>query len=292
MYGLVRIVAWTIGHLPERLVPPLARVLGSLAYLLSPRRRRIALENLRHARGVGATERECRRIARASFTHLAGVALEFCRLPRMRGRWDERVSREGDERFLEALEPGRGVVLAVSHVGNWEAGGQLLAEHGLRVTALARPLRPAGLDRFVREVREAPGVEVVPARGGLERAVRRLRRGHVVALLIDQFAMRRGASVEFLGRPAPTHRSASVLSIRTGAPLVLGFLVRTGPPGTVRYRSFVEGPIWPDPTADRRAETIRLTVACSRVIERYVREYPEQWLWMHRRWRPYPPYSS
>jgi KDO2-lipid IV(A) lauroyltransferase len=177
------------------------------------------------------------------------------------------------------------VIAATAHFGNWELLGEVLALRGLPLSAVVRPLE-GSVNEVIVENRRKAGMHLIPARGSINGALQALRQGHVVAMLVDQvIAAKHGVFVPFFGRPASTSPGMSIAALRSGAPVYVGMGIREGD----GIRLVFEGPI-PFPEEGTTEERIqRHTAEVTAVIERYVRQYPEQWLWLHRRWKVQPP---
>ena len=184
------------------------------------------------------------------------------------------------------MAAGRGALLLTGHLGNWEVHG---VAHGLlfgAIDVVARPIEEPALDTRLVAFRTSFGNGVVYKRHALARLMRSLRAGRAVAMLIDQNVKEGdGIFVDFLGRKAATTTVAAALAIKTGCALLPSRTVLAGG----RYRIVYEAPVFADPAAPRSAETERLTRALSARIEAWVREAPEQWLWIHKRWKTRPP---
>jgi KDO2-lipid IV(A) lauroyltransferase len=191
---------------------------------------------------------------------------------------------------LDGFDPaeisGRGVIFVTAHMGSWEVLGALSALVGYPLWSLARPLDNPLLDRLVVRHREQHGQHILDRRGAILHAMRLLRAGEHVAFLVDQDARRRGVFVPFFGRPASTVASVARLSIATGAPVVFCYALRET--DELRFKVYVDGPLWPDPGVPRDEEIVRITATFTRWIEQAVRKSPERWLWLHRRWKTVP----
>ncbi|MBI4881024.1 MAG: lysophospholipid acyltransferase family protein [Planctomycetes bacterium] len=271
--------------LPVRASLGLADLMGDLAYLLDRAHRRVALGNLAQVFGGAPSDRVHKQMARRVFRHFVRVGTEFALLPRLieKGGLDQVIEVAGKEHVLEAQRPGRGIVVFSAHLGNWEviaAAGEPL---GLKLHSVGRALDNPLLDRFLARERGRYARSVIPKEGGLPRIARALRQGDSVAMLLDQHAGRRGIEVDFLGRPASTFRAAAELAVRFDLPLLGGFGIRVD--RAPRFLLQFEPPLWPDRGAPREEEVRRLTQAVSDTIARQVRSHPDQWNWLHRRWR-------
>jgi KDO2-lipid IV(A) lauroyltransferase len=260
--------------------------LGGLAYRLLPGRRRVALANLALAFGAGLPARDRVTTARASFQHLGMTAVECCRL--FFGRPGEvlaAVRVEGVEHVKAALAEGRGAFYLTAHFGNWEL---LAASHqltGLPLSVVVRPLDNPLLEGVLARARERHGVRAIPKRvaiGGIRAA---LARGECVGILLDQNAGPSGVFVPFFGQLASTSRSLALLTLRTGAPVLPAFIRRL-PGGD--HEVTIEPPVPLVRTGDRGRDVEVNTARFTEVIEHWVRSCPEQWFWVHRRWKTRP----
>lgn len=258
-----------------------------MAYLLDERHRRIALRNLAVA-FPEREERERRRIARASFRHLATVIAEFTYIPRLAGpRIEAYVKWEGLEHVKKAREESRGILFLTAHFGNWEwmaVSFPLLA--GDRLAVVYRPVDNPFLDRLVGRLRSWTGNEGISKQKAMPRILRSLREGRAVGILLDQnMAWQEGVFVKFFGEWACTNEGLALLALKTGAAVLPGFNIRRS---DGRYRVVIEPEIPLIRTGDKEHDLRANTDLFTRVIERYVRQHPEQWLWLHQRWKTRP----
>jgi KDO2-lipid IV(A) lauroyltransferase len=192
----------------------------------------------------------------------------------------------GLENLTGALRPDRGAILTTGHCGNWEWLNLGLGASGVPMTVAAREIYDRRLDEVARRLRGRFGGETaLRGQGAGTKLVQGIHHGRVDGLLIDQDIDAPGVFVEFFGRPAWTPSGAALLALRTSCPVVAGFAARL-PDGTMElsFSAPVEAP--PGPDLDTRVA--RLTAALTALIERQVRAHPEQWVWMHRRWRHQP----
>lgn len=262
------------------------RRLGDLAWMVLVRRRRIALASLERA--FPAAEPAARRaLARRSFQHLGLTAAEVCRaLVEPVERTLARMDVEGLQNVQSTMAAhGRALVLT-AHLGNWELLTLVHRLTGFPLAIVVRTLDAPWLDALVRRLRETGGVEIIDKRDALRRMLDALRRGRMVAVLLDQNATRReGVFVPFFGHPASTSRGLAAIAVRTGTPVV-PFFIRRGSTG--RHCVTVEPALHPAARNSTREAVVELTMACAASIERAIRAAPEQWLWMHDRWRTRP----
>ena len=265
----------------------LGRRLGDAAYLLLRRRRQLALDNL--ARAYPALPLPAReRLARHASQHLGMTLVELARvLARPLDTTLERIRLQGTEHLVAAMNAHGRALLLTAHLGNWEL---LAAAHRLTnfpLSIVVRPLDAPWLDALAERLRRRTGVELIDKRGALRPVLDALRRGRMIGILMDQNAARHeGVFVDFFGRPASTSRSIALLAVRTRTPVVPVF-ARRDPDG---HHTVVVQPAL-EPPASNGSETavVELTARCTAVIERAIRETPEQWLWSHDRWRTRPP---
>ncbi|RKX99637.1 hypothetical protein DRP77_12925 [Candidatus Poribacteria bacterium] len=267
----------------------LGALLGGLAYHLSGFRRRVAAENVSHAiqhirrRNPSASPG---RIVRACFVNLGKNLIEFLRIPLLNDEnLFEKIKPCGLERIYRSLERGRGVILFIPHLGNWELLAPFYGATLDRKAVIAFPLKSPRLDELVRSHRSRFGLEIIPKRGALRRAVKLLRRNYVVGFLADQDAGRSGVFIDFLGRPASWERAPVALALRTGAALHISADVRM-PDDT--HRAIASEPIELVITGDFERDVRLNTEAVVRAVEELICRYPDQWLWIHRRWKTQP----
>jgi KDO2-lipid IV(A) lauroyltransferase len=246
--------------------------LGMLAYWLGIRRR-VALDNLARA-FPEKPEPERRGIARAAYAQLGRSLVELV-LPM------PAVEFDGWEIYERARAEGRGVVCAIAHYGNFELLARAVARRGVKLTLIGRRLRGA----FNRWLVASRGVRTLPDRGSSAAALAALRRGEVLAIAVDQnMRPSRGVFVDFFGTPASTTPAAAVYALRARAPLLFAYSVRSN------FRTHVVKVCGPFETAKSGHEAVvDLTQQLTRAVENAVREHPDHWFWVHRRWKTRPP---
>lgn len=280
-----------VQFLPLSVLPGLARFLGALLFDVLGYRREVALANLeRHLPPEGSSggavpgRGNLRRTGREAVQGFVMSLAEFARLPLMDRTYIERhITVEGLAGLDQALRTGRGAVLVTGHFGSWEIAGCVLAKMGYPVDLLVGVQRNRLVQHLMNRLRRSSGVGVIEPEH-LFRVVRSLKANRLVAMLSDQDAGRRGIFVDFLGEQASTPRGAAHLAILAGSPIVPGFVVRTA---ACRHRIVIEDPILP-PGVVTEEGLKELTQAYTRRIEYYVKRYPGQWLWTHRRWKTRP----
>ncbi len=285
-YFAFRAATAELMKLPPEAAYRVAEAAGLLAYRLLKRRTTTARENIASAfpeKSPDCIETLLKDVYKNVF-RLAGEVFYLRRL--VRGdNWRDYIELDGASRALDIYMKGRGGILVSGHLGNWELLGHALGYMGLPANVLARPLDNPLIERYILGVREIGMQSIIVKRGSGALVERILREGGFVSLLFDQDAGSRGAFVPFMGRLASTWRSPALLSMRTGSPVLPGCCVRRKD-GT--FLLHVGQPVYPVDTKDVSAETLRITSEVTRQLEEWVRCYPEQYLWLHRRWKSRP----
>lgn len=274
---------WLLAHLPSAVGLAAGRRLGDLLWWALPRRRAVALDNLQRVFGGERPPAEIRRLGRRSFQHVGMNLIEACcYFLRPTHVMLSRVRVEGLQHFQTAAAHGRGVFILTAHFGNWEL---LAAAHGLTgvpLSIVTRPLDHPLLEDLASRFRRRSGAELIVKRQAVREVLSALKRQRMVGILLDQNATRaEGVFVPFFGSPASTSKGLALLALRTGAPVVPIFL-RREPDG--RHCMDVSAAL--PPPAD--GEITTYTSMFNRAIEAAIRRAPEQWLWMHDRWRTRP----
>ncbi len=266
-------------------------LIGKLIYYLLPIRRRVVLSNLRRVFGRAVTDAEIRRLAQVHYAHLARLVVEFLRFPWLSdARRTAMVQVENVEAIFRAGDQGKGVLVLTGHFGNWEvatiAGISKFPQYRGRLHFVRRPLQPHWFDALVTRRFRRAGFGVLPKRGALEAILQRLAAGDAVVFVFDQHAGGTdGIPVEFFGHPAGTFRSLAILALATGSPVVPAASWRE-PDGrhVLRFEEAL-----PLIDCEDVSEAIRKnTRAYNAALERLVLRHPEQWFWVHRRWKGSP----
>ncbi len=287
-YLAFRLVTSELLKLPLGAALRVAEGAGALGFRFLKGRTRVGRENL-SAAFPELSPGEIDSLLLATYRNTFRLAGEVLYLRRIitRHTWRRHIELEGLEKSLDGCIRGRGGILLTGHLGNWELLSRVLPFAGMTCAVVARPLDNPLLERYILGVREETNQRVIVKRGSGAEIEHILSEGGFVGILPDQDAGRKGAFVPFLGRLASTWRSPALLSMKTGAPIIPGCCVRVGKPA--RFRVIVGEPIYPNPDAtDVSAETLRITCAFTATLERWVRRYPEQYLWLHRRWKSRP----
>ncbi len=283
-YLLLRAFSFFVNLLPEGFALWCGKQLGSVFYHLDWERRKVALGNLHTAFGQEKTERELLAIARRTFENLGMMAVEFFRIPKMDAEaFKKRVTIEGLEEALKLLGRGKGVLLLLAHFGNWEMMGIMSKLIGDSIMVIAKPMKKnERMDQFITKIRNAAGLEVVSSIRASRIVIKALSRNRVVGILIDQRAKRsEGIWADFFGKKAPTTPALAVLAMKTDAPVVPVFMVRNG---FGKHRLVIQEPLELVHTGDIKSDVEANTQLFNHTLESMIRQYPDQWFWVHRRW--------
>lgn len=270
--------------LPLSLALSVGRALGLGFGFLVPRNRRRALEGLSRSY-PDRSERELRGIMWAMFRNLGMNTVEMLRW--MGGREQElsaRIDVQGEDHLQAAMSQGRGVAVLTAHIGNWDLMG-LWAASRFPLTIISKVIKHEALNRYWMEKRAQARVRILPAHGSYRQCLRVLKAGECLGFILDQNMTRsEGIFVEFFGRSACTTPGLAMLAAHGAAPVLPVFMYRRADGGhSVRIHPPVP------PPADRKPESIAAaTQHYTRIVEAAISAAPEQWIWLHRRWRTQP----
>jgi len=279
----IRLILLFARLLPYTVGVHVGGLLGSIAYYFLPRERNRALTHLSLV-FVDRGERWIKQTARRSFRHLGKALLEVMLMtPR---RLSQVVEVRGEENLAAALNKGKGAVYVTGHIGNWELMAHAVANRS-SLSVVAAPIEPEGVNDIIVGLRARMGVRtVLRGRPGASRElIRVFRENRVLGILIDQDTDVESAFVEFMGRPAWTPTAAASMAIKFGAPVVFGHIERME---DGRHRVTIEGPLELIRTGDDEKDIVTNTALLTKKIEDCIMRNPEQWVWMHRRWRRQP----
>ncbi len=280
-------ISWITRPLPWRFGVTLGGAIGLLFFYLSSRYRNRSFESFKTAFGLNPSEDPARRIIQKSFKNLGKSLIEIFNLPYLKPhQMDALVVWEGEEYLKNEKE--NGILLITGHIGNWELLGAALAARGYRLHAIGAPFHDPRMDHWMTRLRSLFGVETI-SRGtpsSSRKILEILRKKEMLALLIDQDTTKaEGVFVHFFNKKAYTPTGAAQLALRSNATAVTAFITRLSDD---RHRITVEKPILLSRTADRKKDIETNTALFSSRIEQHIRAYPEQWVWMHQRWKATP----
>ncbi|MBM4347336.1 MAG: hypothetical protein FJ107_04310 [Deltaproteobacteria bacterium] len=283
IYILIRLVGFFINLLPERFALWIGRQLGNLMYYVDIEHRRVAIDNLKIAFGEEKTEAERYSIARKNFQNIGMMAIEFFLIPKLdMEAYRKKVEVEGLDKALAVLEQGRGALLLLGHFGNWELMVPMSRVIQRPILGIAKPLkRNRWLNRWVVQSREKIGLEMIPPVDATPKVIKALSRNYPVVVMFDQRGKRtKGVWADLFGRKVPTTAGLAVMALRSNAPVLPVFMVREG---TEKHRLFIQDPLELIRTGDFQHDVEANTQLFNNVLESIIRQYPDQWLWIHRR---------
>ena len=287
IYGVVATFGWWCRRLPKSWAIQLGCGIGLLYYYLVKKRREIASHNLRIAFGDDFTAAQRTEICKASFINVGKTCIEFLRFPKRNAQniWND-ITVEGQENLHTALEGGKGAIVCLAHFGNWEllslVYGALIPD---RAKAIAFPLKNQLLNAYISRHRERMSLELIPRKRAIRETLRALKNNQAVGFFADQNAGTEGVFVEFLGKPASAVRGPAVLALKTGAPLLFSLDIRQPDD---RHHVYISSPIYTEPSDDFERDVELYTTQMLKQLETYIHKHPEQWLWLHNRWKTQP----
>lgn len=302
VYVAIRVVVCVVQAVPPALAFWLADRIAWLLYRYVPSRRRVAIENLNAAYPelIDNPDR-AHRLVRAMYKHFIRAAVEGLLLPRKLHvhNWRSFADLHPAVGLPAAMFSDRAALLVTAHFGNWELAGYAMGALGFKTYAIARVLDNPHLERFVLRLRQSTGQTIIAKKDDFDRLTAVMQGGGKVGTLADQDAGPRGVFVDFFGRPASTHKAVALMAIEfdaqlvvIGVPRVDRAAYRAGPPvpgmEAVFYAVEVEDVIDPREYAGRTDAVKAITQRYTAALERLVRRHPEQYFWLHRRWKHQP----
>jgi len=286
VYLIVRFFVCIIQALPFDYACAFARGLAWLVHRIDKRHRLVATENLRHSFPNEYSEAEIEQMVRSVYVHFCTMAIEIMFFPRKLHlhNYKQTIRIRETERIADLMLSGRGVLFVTGHFGNWELGGYAVGMLGLNSFAIARPLDNPYVDDFLRSFREKTGQKLIAKQGDFARLEKALADGNVVATLADQDAGQRGPFVTFFGRPASTHKAIALLALEHNVPMIVGGMPRLNG----KYCLTALDVIYPE-DYEKSPDAVRaITQRFTSCLEMLIREAPEQYFWVHRRWKHQP----
>jgi KDO2-lipid IV(A) lauroyltransferase len=282
-YTLLKIFGW----MPRPLACRAAEIVAALGFALARRQRRTGMRNLQLALPqLSGAER--RRILRASFSSLARQLVEFSHFPDLdKDNIAGHVVYDGLPHYLDAVSRGKGVIFLTAHFGAWELSAFAHSIYGYPLKFVVREIDNPRVEKLVARYRSLAGNTAISKKDASRGLLQALRNNETVGILIDQNTSRdECVFADFFGIPAATTPVTATLALRTGAAVVPGVLIWDAALGKHRLRFDPAIPLIE--TGDKTRDIMENTRAYNAVLEGYIRQYPEQWLWIHRRWKTRP----
>ena len=286
-YSLALLIVRLFAAMPRHFAYPTAKTLARLGFHLAPRQRRAGLRNLQMAfPELSLKAREG--ILRGSFENLGRLLVEFTHMPELnKGNICRFVVHDGLENYLEGLRRGRGVIFMTAHFGAWELSSFAHAVYGYPLRFVVRPIDNPRVERLISTYRTRSGNIPIERRSAARDILKALRQNEAVGILFDQNTTRsKGVFAEFFGIPAATTPALALFALRTGAAVVPGFLIWDA--SLRKHRLRLDPPVQLIETGNLEHDVLENTKVFNKILESYIRAYPDQWLWIHRRWKTRP----
>lgn len=286
-FAAVWLILKTLGALPQRIARGLASFIVALLFRALPKLRKTAEFNLRLA-FPDWTEAQCKEVIRKMLGNLGRMAAEFARLPKLTARnIDKLVILDGHENFLEGHRRGKGVLYLTGHIGGWELSSFAHALYGYPLHYMARPLDNRRVDALVNKYRCASGNQPIFKNESARAILKILKDSGTIGILADQNTLpAEGVFVDFFGKLACTTTGIARVALHTGSAVVPGFAYWDE--SIQKYCLRFEPPVELIQTGDTERDVFENTQKFAKVIEEIIRKYPDQWVWVHARWKTRP----
>lgn len=282
-YFLALVISQLILLLPRKIALGIGVLLGDLMFFFSRKEKAKAVRNLSFAFGTEKNSKEILDICRKCFRNLGKGLMEFLQLPKLTPEnLSKLVTFDGRDNMDETLKKGKGLIILTAHLGNWELFGASLPLYGYETNTIVRPVKLQKLDEWVNRRREGTGLKCIGRGASIKSALQCLKRNEVLGILADIDTKADGVFVDFFGKPAYTPRGPVSIALKTGCDLLPGVIIRQR---DNTHRLIVEKPIELKITGDIEEDVRYNTAVFTKIIESYVRKYPEQWIWIHDRWK-------
>ena len=284
IYALVRLMS----VIPLHVAQFIGRMLGRAFARVPLSRTKISLDNLRHAFGNCMTDDEIKTINKQVIMHFGEMLFEVPHILRLKPtNLDKYVVFQGEKNFLEAIGKGKGTFILTGHFGNWELmSAAITLGFDFSSAVVVRPIDFSPADRMISQIRSRFGTKIIDKQHAMRSIIRALKKNSVIGILLDQNVdWYEGAFVPFFGSRACTNKGLALIALRTGAPVIPVFSVKQ-PDG--RYRIIFEKEVKLLITGDNIRDLEENTALFSRILEGYIRRYPDHWFWFHRRWKTRP----
>jgi len=286
-YSLALLIVRLFAAMPRRIAYPTAKTLARLGFHLARRQRRAGLRNLQMA-FPELSRNALEEILRGSFENLGRLLVEFTHMQELnKGNICRFVVHDGLENYLEGLRRGRGVIFMTAHFGAWELSSFAHAVYGYPLRFVVRPIDNTRVERLISTYRTRSGNIPIERRSAARDILKALRQNEAVGILFDQNTTRsEGVFAEFFGIPAATTPALALFALRTGAAVVPGFLIWDA--SLRKHRLRLDPPVQLIETGNLDHDVLENTKIFNKILEAYIRAYPDQWLWIHRRWKTRP----
>ncbi|MCR5757076.1 MAG: lysophospholipid acyltransferase family protein [Selenomonas sp.] len=281
LYYVLKAISWLVCCLPRGGCEVLGQLLGNIAWLVVPQKRKnMAIKQIKMCLGIDDREAVC--IAKESTVRFGPMLFEVLRFPLIKKNPQRYVHIEGLEKLQQGMAAGKGAVIAAAHSGNWELMGGAFAMAGIPLVGVAMKQKDSAADRFINEYRTMIGMHIT-YKTGVREMFAMLKKGWAIGLIMDQDTNRHdGIVLDFFGQPTNTTPGAASMARFQGVPIFTSFMHRDE---KGFHTLLVEGPFYVEKTQDKREDIKRATQLINKAIEEHVRKYPEEWFWLHDRWK-------
>jgi KDO2-lipid IV(A) lauroyltransferase len=284
-YVVVRVLNIIFSILPVSFTLWLGRRFGIIAFWVNKKRRLIAYANLKAAFAHEKSPQELRAITKRVYQNMVQTFMEVLNLTKVNKKYvDKYIDIINIERIQDAAQSGRGTILLTAHFGDWELSSLVSSAVGFPIAVLVREQKMKRLNELLNRLRESNGCKVIRKGMDVKNLITMLREQKIVGILADQDAGKNGTLVDFFGRPTSSHSGSMEIARRTDSLVLPAFIVRTaGPYHKLYLEEYIDfrGTQSPDAVKENLQKYMKL-------LEKYVREYPDQWLWLHKRWKSTP----
>lgn len=279
LYKIVILLPWKINYW-------LANRLGELSYIFLAKRRRMTINNLTTAFKNQYNRKEIRRMAINTFRNFGKSMIEFISLSKInKNNVDNFVTINGLENLEEAKKRGKGVIILSSHLGNWELMAKALILKGYPLTIMVRRQKNKLVEGLIEHQRSESKVKTLPHTIAPKEIFRLLKNNEIIGMIADQDGGEKGVFVDFFGRPASTVPSPVIFTMRSGTHLIPLFDIRQK---NNHHHIIIETPYQLTTTSDIKKDIVDNTQELTKKLESYIRQYPDQWFWLHNRWATKP----
>lgn len=289
IYLAVRAVVCLVQAMSYRQARAVAHGIAWLAFRIDRRHREVAKENLRQSFPGRYSDRELDQVVKHVYQHFLTMIMEIAHLPRKLHvtNWRDYIELVNSQVMLKAITSGQPLLIVTGHFGNWEMAGFALGLLGFKTYAVARVLDNPHLERFLKQFRQKTGQKILAKKGDFDMMQELLEQGAVIATLADQDAGPKGMFVDYFGRPASTYKSMALMAIEFNVPILVIGVPKVGEP--MQYQVVAVDYIEPSEYADRPDALKAITQRFTKSLESIVEQYPDQYFWLHRRWKHQPP---
>ena len=282
-YYIMKFFSWLACLFSMESCNSFGRVLGKLTWAVLPKKRKfMAYENIVRCLGVDVGEAE--RIAKASWVQFGPMLMEVLRYPELiKDDYIKKyVTIDGLEYLQEAIDKKQGAVIATSHSDSWELMGAALAQYGVPLVGVARKQKDSAMDRFINEYRTLVGMHITYT-SGVREMFKMIKEGWMIGLITDQDpSLRDGIILKFFNRKTNCFVGPATIARSQKAPIFHGQIVHRPDGG---HHITIYPPIYVDQTKDKKADIEKATQQVMNLLESHIREYPEDWFWLHDRWK-------